>query len=89
MRFLLVASIPVSIDIVSCILQLRRTRRGSGPSGLPLVTIVLYVVVILGAQILSLPMKLLALIIAVGLHLALVFGLPTLDRALRAKSNTP
>jgi len=53
------------------------------------VTIVLYVVVILGAQILSLPMKLLALIIAVGLHLALVFGLPTLDRALRAKSNTP
>lgn len=62
-----------ALDIVTLVLALRRAIVGRGASGIPLVTLIFYVVLLLAVRInIPLSIKLLAILIASAIHFGLL-----------------
>lgn len=84
--------LPIAIDLATCVLALRSNRRG-GPSGIPLVTLVLYGYVIFNTPTLSIASKTIAAIVSLVLHILLVFLIPYADsrmiRSVHRSGNQP
>jgi hypothetical protein len=72
------------VDVISCFLNTRRTLRGKGASGLPLVTVMLFAsaLVVVRLPSVDVEIKLLAALLAALIHFTLVFGVPRLCRTL-------
>jgi ABC-type Co2+ transport system permease subunit len=78
-KLFVVFLLPFSIDLFFCYLDLKRNYNNKGASGVPIVTLFLYVIIILNypSTILS---KIILLSIAFLLHWMLLFAIPTFHR---------
>ncbi len=70
--------VPLAIDTFSCGLGVRRARQGSGPSGLPVVTIPLYGLIGYAVSNQSPGGALAGLVAGAIIHGLLVFAIPML-----------
>ena len=75
-RFLVVLIIPFGIDVFFCVLSARRALRKNGASGVPIVTLFLYGYLIFTSSSLSYSVMAALFIIAVCVHLILLFVIP-------------
>jgi hypothetical protein len=66
------------IDFFTCYLELRRNKHGSGASGFPVITLLLYGLLIFYSPLEGFYQKLLAFLVAVVVHTLLVFVIPSL-----------
>ena len=82
LKLLVIFSLPLLIDLFTCFLAIRRNHKGSGPSGLPGVTLVLYGLIILNLNAVNLFEKVYLFGGVAGVHFLLVFVIPTMDRHL-------
>ena len=86
-KYYIACALPVLIDMFFSALGIRRAIRGRGASGIPLVTLILYAILIWDADFVSLPIKCFLSAIAIVVHFILLFGLPMLIGYLRARLN--
>jgi len=74
------------IDLFSCGLDIRRIRKGSGPSGFPAVTLVLYIcILIFGIPSLAFLTKLIGICLVAAIHQIVTFLVPHLYESRRKK----
>jgi hypothetical protein len=71
------------LDLVSSFLAIQRIVKGRGRSGLPFVTLILYLCILVVIRLPGVPVsaKVLAFLSAASMHVALIFGLPHLVRS--------
>lgn len=79
--------VPILIDCITCFLALRSNRIPESPSGLPVVTLFIYGLIILYIPTIGTSEKLLYAMYAVAFHILIVFILPYLDQKNMNKNN--
>lgn len=78
-RFLIFMAFPVAFDLLNCYLELRRNRRGTGMSGVPLIIPLIAIFIFISAGGLHLYEKLILILLVVISHITLVFIIPYID----------
>jgi hypothetical protein len=78
-KLLIVLCIPLAIDLFTCYLELKRNKRGSGASGLPIVTLFLYGLIIIYSPFANFYQKILTFILAIIIHILIVVVIPNID----------
>jgi hypothetical protein len=81
-RVLLLYAPFLVLDIISCALNVRRTLRSRGASGLPLVPLILYMLMLVRLPGVDIESKALAALLASLIHFTLVFAVRHLYRSL-------
>jgi hypothetical protein len=81
-RVLLLYSPFLVLDIISCALNVRRRLRSRGASGLPLVPLILYMLMLVRLPGVDIESKALAALLAALIHFTLIFAVPRLYRSL-------
>ena len=75
-KYYLLCAIPSVVDILSCGFDVRRAIKGSGASGVPIVTFILYGPIIWMAPFVSVPIKIYVSFVAILVHVLLLFVIP-------------
>jgi hypothetical protein len=66
----------VVIDIVSCLLNSKKVIKHGGMSGIPVVSLVIYLLVFLWDKELIILAKFIDILLFVGIHILLQYGIP-------------
>jgi len=81
-KLIVVLCVPLAIDMFTCYLSLRSNRREGSPSGVPIINLFLYSLIIYYSPELGTLAKAFAFLIAVITHILIVFLVPMLDHRL-------
>ena len=84
-KMLIGFSFPLLIDFFTCFLSLRRIQKGTGPSGLPVVTLFIYGIFIFNAKFLDLYVRILVFFLCILVHVFIVFLIPYIFRMMKNK----
>ena len=83
-KLLIILIFPLSIDVLSLYLSLKKNRRGRGASGFPIITLFIYGLLIFHASYPSnISIKVLLCLLTFLIHITLVFVIPLIDRQRR------
>lgn len=78
-KILVSLSLPLAIDLWTCILNIRRALGIGRASGVPLLTLPIYwTLVIFGNDVWSLTKQLVVCSLTIPFHIGVIFGVPTL-----------
>jgi hypothetical protein len=87
---LLIITVGMMIDIFSCTLSIRRNRHGSGPSGFPVVTLIVFYLLplIFSKHAVFTRFYLLDALILLCFHIGVVFVIPIIHRRMLASKSS-